>query len=295
MANKKPTKQEFLKEFWLKDELDNGGWGRSHTTITILSKHFTDDDIKHLEDYLYSVMDRGPCYGFRVNMHGYELIEFDIRDWGCECTISDVIPDAFVIEDCGWDDHYFNVAKNGKEYNRFVLKVDYDELSDCCDEDDDEPEEYYDIDCSIYLRFKDGTIARVCTGGGMCTPEEHDEYLKLANKTAKHFTVPANINEKEFHLYCGKDYPEYYCSEDTEDLKDERQFVRTHNPALLSTDLFTQGYRIFVHPCQGEVFEIGLGKSPYTSKKINMTDDLIQMLIVGDFDTNGTIVFQNKE
>ncbi len=52
MANKKPTKQEFLKEFWLKDELDNGGWGRSHTTITILSKHFTDDDIKHLEDYL---------------------------------------------------------------------------------------------------------------------------------------------------------------------------------------------------------------------------------------------------
>jgi hypothetical protein len=50
------------------------------------------------------------------------------------------------------------------------------------------------------------------------------------------------------------------------------------------TDLFTKGYRIFVHPRLGGVFEITLGECERTKREIRMGHCLWRMLITGAFE-----------
>lgn len=67
--------------------------------------------------------------------------------------------------------------------------------------------------------------------------------------------------------------------------------IYTTQIVLCTTDLFKKGYRIFIHPTEGNMFEIKLGdNSPYTDKEIRMGHNLYKMLIAGTFNTVGTTV-----
>ena len=68
--------------------------------------------------------------------------------------------------------------------------------------------------------------------------------------------------------------------------------IYTTQIVLCTTDLFKKGYRIFIHPVEGNSFEIKLGdNSPYTDKEIRMEHhNLYKMLIAGTFNTAETTV-----
>lgn len=71
----------------------------------------------------------------------------------------------------------------------------------------------------------------------------------------------------------------------------EAEKIDTTQIVLCTTDLFRKGYRIFIHPVLGDIFEIKLGdNSPYTDKEIRMGHNLYKMLIAGTFNTTETSV-----
>lgn len=97
-------------------------------------------------------------------------------------------------------------------------------------------------------------------------------------------------NEKQIHFYFDNQYPEdetlhtYRLTELL--IKVESERIDTTQIVLCTTDLFRKGYRIFIHPTKGDMFEIKLGdNSPYTDKDIRMEHNLYKMLIAGTFDT----------
>lgn len=99
---------------------------------------------------------------------------------------------------------------------------------------------------------------------------------------------------KEFHLYCGNTYPED-CLHTLSEI--ERVYgkadIHTTQVSALSTALFYEGYRIFVHPVKGPVFEITLGDCANTNREIREGHNLERLLIAGEFDTDDTIVYGN--
>lgn len=105
-------------------------------------------------------------------------------------------------------------------------------------------------------------------------------------------------NKKQIHFYFGGPvdgtYPDgavhtYRLSALLIELESER--IDTTQIVLCTTDLFKKGYRIFIHPVKGPMFEIKLGdNSPYTDKEIRMGHNLYKMLIAGTFNTTKTTV-----
>ncbi len=104
-------------------------------------------------------------------------------------------------------------------------------------------------------------------------------------------------NEKQIHFYFGGTdgrYSDgavhtYKLTKLLIELESER--IDTTQIILCKTDLFRKGYKIFIHPVEGNAFEIKLGdNSPYTDKEIRMGHNLYKMLIAGTFNTIGTTV-----
>ena len=104
-------------------------------------------------------------------------------------------------------------------------------------------------------------------------------------------------NKKKIHFYFGGvdgRYPDgtvhtYRLTELLIEVESER--IDTTQIVLCTTDLFKKGYRIFIHPVKGSMFEIKLGdNSPYTDREIRMGHNLYKMLIAGTFDTAETAV-----
>jgi len=103
----------------------------------------------------------------------------------------------------------------------------------------------------------------------------------------------AENNEKQIHFYFGPyldgTVNSYVLTKDI--INVGFKYIHTTQIVLCTTDLFRKGYRIFIHPVQGNVFEIKLGdNSPYTDKEIRMGHNLYKMLIAGTFDTTETSV-----
>lgn len=100
-------------------------------------------------------------------------------------------------------------------------------------------------------------------------------------------------NKKQIHFWFG-DYPDgtlnsYSATELA--INYEKGIIHTTQIVLCTTDLFRKGYRIFIHPVLGNIFEIKLGdNSPYTDKDIRMGHNLYKMLIAGTFNTAETSV-----
>lgn len=67
--------------------------------------------------------------------------------------------------------------------------------------------------------------------------------------------------------------------------------IHTTQVVLLTTKLFDKGYRVFVHPKVGDVFEIKLGVCPCTKRRIRKTHCLYKLLIGGEFQKEGMILF----
>lgn len=57
-----------------------------------------------------------------------------------------------------------------------------------------------------------------------------------------------------------------------------------------TTRLFELGYRIFIYPYKGEMFELTLGACANTDREIRMAHNLEKMLFAGVFDTANTNV-----
>lgn len=107
----------------------------------------------------------------------------------------------------------------------------------------------------------------------------------------------AEQNKPQIHFYFGGpngQYPDgtvhtYRTTKLLIELESER--IDTTQIVLCTTDLFRKGYRIFIHPTKGNMFEIKLGdNSPYTDKEIRMEHNLYKMLIAGTFNTAETSV-----
>ena len=101
--------------------------------------------------------------------------------------------------------------------------------------------------------------------------------------------------DKEIHFYCAGDNSVFkysiaftYVSFQDSINAGIEQFATTQL-SCLSTDLITKyGYRIFIHPYKGEIFEITLGDCANTTKEIRPAHNLEKMLIAGAFDTETT-------
>lgn len=101
-------------------------------------------------------------------------------------------------------------------------------------------------------------------------------------------------NKPQIHFYFDNQYPDgavhtYKLTKLLIEVESER--IDTTQILLCTTELFRKGYRILIHPTEGNPFEIKLGNnSPYTDKEIRIGHNLYKMLIAGTFDTIGTTV-----
>ena len=102
---------------------------------------------------------------------------------------------------------------------------------------------------------------------------------------------------REYHLYLGnvdKNTRDIICNSlhDIEVLKKYGKTIHTEQIVSCTTELFTEGYHIFIHPFRGEEFEITLGDCERTDREIRMAHNLFRMLISGAF---GDVIGENVE
>lgn len=96
----------------------------------------------------------------------------------------------------------------------------------------------------------------------------------------------------EIHFYeslsdIPADKPYYQCWHETENaIRNLEPFIITTQMGLLRTRLTEVGYRIFVHPVEGDWYEIrvGIGEvNTCTDKEIRMAHNLFRMWEAGAF------------
>lgn len=110
------------------------------------------------------------------------------------------------------------------------------------------------------------------------------------------------MNRKpEFHLYLytlegyKRDVINAYTVTAVNDLIALGKDVDTYQLICCTTDLFNQGYRIFIHETPASQFEITLGQCEGTTREIKVGHDLPKLILAGEFtcDDSNTIPYKD--
>lgn len=63
--------------------------------------------------------------------------------------------------------------------------------------------------------------------------------------------------------------------------------IHTHNIIFANGRIIEEyGFRLFIHPAIGDMFEITFGKCANTSREIGPRHDILKLLLSGEFDTD---------
>lgn len=88
--------------------------------------------------------------------------------------------------------------------------------------------------------------------------------------------------ERELHVPA--DVP--YCKgwyETKQEIQNNVPRIITTQMGLMSLDLIDKGYQIFVHPAEGDSYEIKLGSNTCTDKEIRRAHNIFKMWEAGAF------------
>ena len=106
---------------------------------------------------------------------------------------------------------------------------------------------------------------------------------------------------KEFHLWFKEGYPEdtlhvygdvmFWLYDRKIDNYPDDIIVHTTQVCTCRTNLLTRGFRIFIHPAEGNTFEIKLGENDNIERIINEGHNLMNLLIAGEWDHDGCEVW----
>lgn len=107
---------------------------------------------------------------------------------------------------------------------------------------------------------------------------------------------------KELHVWFGRNMPrlDFLCGDIVESydglcrvLKNKDQYregdiiIHTHNIIFAHSRIIEYyGFRLFIHPAIGDMFEITFGKCANTSREIKPHHDILKLLLSGEFDTD---------
>lgn len=177
----KHTKEEHdsLKDIWL-NGAESGEYSNSHVSVQMFIKNFTDADKEHFEDLILQDQDERRLFGgfegafyADITDHGnYKELSFDLHkgDFEAAKRLSKIYPEAVVFVNDDWDEHNYEIYRNGKEYNDYTAEWDGDEPEPY---PEDGEEDQYDIDVKVGIRLPFADAVQTCySGGGDCYEEE---------------------------------------------------------------------------------------------------------------------------
>ncbi len=177
----KHTKEEHdsLKDIWL-NGAESGEYSNSHVSVQMFIKDFTDADKEHFEDLILQDQDNRRLFGgfegtfyADITDHGsYKELSFDLHkgDFEAAKRLSKIYPEAVVFVNDDWDEHNYEIYRNGKEYNDYTAEWDGDEPEPYRE---DGEENQYDIDVKVGIRLPFADAVQTCySGGGDCYEEE---------------------------------------------------------------------------------------------------------------------------